>query len=139
MIKFNKSATNNVVVTLKENSTVANPIYLFKFVSQQTLVSYYFIATDISAYKDRFNQFTVIEKASANTLNGEVTLGSQGYYDYKIYQTTLANPTGLANAAAAVPNIVKEVEDGLVYVVFANNTDITYDSIDNTMIVYQAT
>jgi len=137
MIKFNKSATNNVVVTLKENTTVANQIYLFKFVSQQTLVSYYFIATDISAYKDRFNQFTITEKASANTLNGEVTLGSQGYYDYKVYQTNLSNTSGLANAAAAVPNITKEVEDGLVYVVFANNTDITYDSIDNTMIVYQ--
>jgi hypothetical protein len=137
MIKFNKSATNNVVVTLKENSTVANPIYLFKFVSQQTLVSYYFIASDISIYKDRFNQFTVVEKANANTLNGEVTLGKQGYYDYKIYQTNLTNTSGLANAQAAVPNIVKEVEDGLVYVVFANNTDITYDSVDNTMIVYQ--
>ena len=116
MIKFNKSATNNVVVTLKENSTVANPIYLFKFVSQQTLVSYYFIATDISAYKDRFNQFTVIEKANANTLNGEVTLGLQGYYDYKVYQTNLANTSGLANAGAAVPNITKEVEDGLDYI-----------------------
>ena len=137
MIKFNKSATNNVVVTLKENSTVVNPIYLFKFVSQQTLVSYYFIATDTSAYKDRFNRFTVVEKPGANTLNGEVTLGSQGYYDYKVYQTNLANTTGLANAEAAVPNITKEVEDGLVYVVFANNTDITYDSVDNTMIVYQ--
>lgn len=137
MIKFNKSATNNVVVTLKENSTVANPIYLFKFVSQQTLVSYYFIASDISIYKDRFNQFTVVEKANANTLNGEVTLGKQGYYDYKIYQTNLTNTSGLANAQAAVSNIVKEVEDGLVYVVFANNTDITYDSVDNTMIVYQ--
>jgi hypothetical protein len=138
MIKFNKSATNNVVVTLKENSTISNPIYLFKFVSQQTLVSYYFIATDISAYKDRFNQFTVIEKANANTLNGEVSLGSQGYYDYKVYQTNLSNTTGLANAAAAVVNITKEVEDGLVFVVFAANTDITHNSIDNTTIVYQA-
>jgi hypothetical protein len=138
MIKFQKSATNNVIVTLKENSTVANPIYLFKFESQQTLVSYYFIASDISAYKDRFNQFTVIEKTNANTLNGEVTLGKQGYYDYKIYQTNLVNTTGLANAQAAIPNIVKEVEDGLVYVVFAANTDITYDSVDNTTIVYQA-
>jgi hypothetical protein len=137
MIKFNKSATNNVVVTLKENSTVANPIYLFKFESQQTLVSYYFIGTDISAYKDRFNKFIVIEKPGANTLNGEVTLGSQGYYDYKIYQTSLNNTSGLANAQAAIPFITKEVEDGLVYVVFANNTDITYDSVDNTLIVYQ--
>jgi len=137
MIKFNKSATNNIIVTLKENTTISNPIYLFKFVSQQTLVSYYFIGTDISAYKDRFNKFTIIEKASANTLNGEVTLGSQGYYDYKVYQTSLANTSGLANAQAAVPFITKEVEDGLVYVVFANNTDITYDSVDNTLIVYQ--
>lgn len=137
MIKFNKSATNNVIVTLKENSTVLNPIYLFQFVSQQTLVSYYFIGTDISAYKDRFNRFTIIEKASANTLNGEVTLGKEGYYDYKIYQTNLANTSGLANALAAVPNITKEVEDGLVYVVFATNTDIVYDTTDDTTIVYQ--
>jgi len=137
MIKFNKSATNNVVVTLKENSTIANPIYLFKFVSQQTKVNYYFIGTDISAYKDRYNQFTIVEKPGANTLNGEITLGSEGFYDYKVYQTNLTNTSGLANAEAAVPNITKEVEDGLVYVVFAANTNITYNSIDNTLIVYQ--
>jgi hypothetical protein len=137
MIKFNKSATNNVIVTLKENSTVLNPIYLFKFVSQQTLVSYYFIGSDISSYKDRFNKFTIIEKASANTLNGEVTLGKEGFYDYKVYQTNLANTSGLANAEAAVGNITKEVEDGLVYVVFAVNNDIVFDTPDDTTIVYQ--
>lgn len=141
MIKFQKSATNNVVVTLKENSTVANPIYLFRFVSQQTLVDYYFISEDISAYKDRYNKFVVVEDELLEpmTVYGPIVLGKEGYYDYKIYQTNLTPMEAgfLIDAVQAIPNIVKEVEDGLVYVVFAENTDVTYDSIDNTTIVYQ--
>lgn len=137
MIRFEKGATNDVVVTLTENATATGFIYLFKFTNQQTAVDYYFIASDTSQYTERYNQFSVIEKINANTLNGEVSLGNEGFYDYEAYQTSLTTTTGLANAAAAVPYIVKSLEVGLVWVI-PNTQDIDkYTPQTNTSIVYQ--
>ena len=137
MIRITKGQANTVTVTLYENSTTASPIYLFKFVNQQTAVSYYFIATDTSVYKRRYNQFTVTEMANPNTLIGQVALPHEGFYDYYIYQTNLANTSGIANASQAVPNIVKEVENGLVWVVPSPVTTITYEPQSTTAIVYK--
>jgi hypothetical protein len=136
MIRFEKSAVNDVVVTLYENSTVTSPIYLFKFTNQQTNVDYYFIAEDISAYITRYNRFEVEEVEDADTLNGEVSLGNEGFYNYTVYQTTLPNTDGLTTAADAVPYILKEVENGLVWVELPTQTTITYTPPVNTTIVY---
>ena len=137
MIRFLKNSTNNVVVTLTENSTVTNPIYLFLFTNQTSNVPYYFIGTDTSAYKTRYNKLSIIEKVSANTLNGEVTLGFNGYYNYTVYQTSLANTSGLTTAADAVPFITKSVEVGVVDVVLDAQTTTEYDVQDETNIIYQ--
>ena len=137
VIRFLKNSTNNVVVTLTENSTVTNPIYLFMFTNQTSNVPYYFIGTDTSSYKTRYNKFSIIEKVSANTLNGEVTLGFNGYYNYTVYQTSLANTSGLTTAADAVPFITKTVEVGVVDVVLDAITNTEYDVQDETNIIYQ--
>ena len=137
MIRFLKNSTNNVVVTLTENSTVTNPIYLFMFTNQTSNVPYYFIGTDTSSYKTRYNKFSIIEKVSANTLNGEVTLGFNGYYNYTVYQTSLANTSGLTTAADAVTFITKTVEVGVVDVVLDAQTTTEYDVQDETNIIYQ--
>jgi len=137
VIRFLKDNTNNVVVTVTENSTVTNPIYLFLFQNQTTFDKYYFIATDISTFKERYNKFIVTEKANPNTLSGEVRLGFKGFYNYCIYQTNLANTSGLANAAAAVPNITKTVEVGTVQVVISDYEIDEYEVQDTTNIVYQ--
>lgn len=136
MIEFRKTYTNTVTVTLTENATISNPIYLFLFKNQQSGVNYYFIATDTSAFKQRYNQFKVIEKTNANTLNGEVSLDNEGFYDYTIYQTSLANTTGLANALAAVPFITKTVEVGLVWVVPDELQTTDYNPLSTTTIIY---
>jgi len=136
VIEFRKTYTNNVTVTLTENATISNPIYLFLFKNQQSGVNYYFIATDTSAFKQRYNQFKVIEKTNANTLNGEVSLDNEGFYDYTIYQTSLANTTGLANALAAVPFITKTVEVGLVWVVPEELQTTDYNPLSTTTIIY---
>ncbi len=136
MIEFRKTYTNTVTVTLTENATISNPIYLFLFKNQQSGVNYYFIATDTSAFKQRYNQFQVIEKTNANTLNGEVSLDNEGFYDYTIYQTSLANTTGLANALAAVPFITKTVEVGLVWVVPDELQTTDYNPLSTTTIIY---
>jgi hypothetical protein len=137
VIRFLKDNTNNVIVTVTENSTVTNPIYLFLFQNQTTFDKYYFIATDISTFKERYNKFIVTEKNNPNTLSGEVRLGFKGFYNYFIYQTNLANTSGLANAAAAVLNITKTVEVGTVQVVISDYEIDEYEVQDTTNIVYQ--
>ena len=136
MIKFTKSSVNNVIVTLTENSTVSNPYYLFMFTNQQTNVDYYFIATDISIYKDRYNSFMVTEKTSPNTLIGQVSLGNEGFYNYIIYQTSLTSLSGLTTANDAIPFITKSVEYGLVWVVTATEIINRYNPTSDTTIVY---
>ncbi len=137
MIRITKGQANTVTVTLYENSTTASPIYLFKFVNQQTAVSYYFIASDTSIYKRRYNQFTVTEMENPNTLIGQVELPHEGFYDYYVYETDLANTSGLTEASEAVGDIVKEVENGLVWVVPSPVTTITYEPQSTTAIVYK--
>ena len=137
MIRFEKGATNDVVVTLTENATATGFIYLFRFMNQQTAVEYYFIASDTSSYKERYNQFSVIEKLNANTLNGEVSLGNEGFYDYEAYQTSLSNTTGLTDAEDAIPYIVKSLEVGLVWVIPSAQDIDKYTPQTNTSIVYQ--
>jgi len=137
MITINKGQSNNIVVTLRENSTVINPIYLFMFRNQQTQVNYYFISTDISNFKNRFNKFLLVEKTNPNTLSGEVELGNEGFYDYEIYQTNLSSTSGLTNASQAIPNIVKTVEYGLVWVTLESEVLDIYNPQTTTTIAYQ--
>ena len=49
MIKLEKDTVNRVVVTLTEKVTIPAPVYfLFEFISDDTLKSKIFTATDIS-------------------------------------------------------------------------------------------
>lgn len=137
MIRIVKDSENIIVVTLYENSTVSNPIYLFELVNQQSNIKYYFISTDTSTNITRYNRFELIETENADTLNGEVELGGEGYYNYTVYQTDLLTLDGLTEASEAVPNIVKTVEVGLCFVEFNPIVNITYSPESNTNIVYQ--
>lgn len=137
MIRIVKDSENIIVVTLYENSTVSNPIYLFELVNQQSNVKFYFISTDTSTNITRYNRFELIETENADTLNGEVELGAEGYYNYTVYQTDLLTLDGLTEASEAVPNIVKTVEVGLCFVEFNPIANITYSPESNTNIVYQ--
>lgn len=136
MIRFEKYSENNVVVTLTENSTATNPYYLFQFTNQTSNVDYYFIATDVSNFKERYNEFNVIERDNANTLAGQVELGDTGFYNYTIFQTSLNTLSGLTNASQALDYTVKEVEKGKVWVVPSSNSNYTYQLQDDTAIVY---
>lgn len=137
MIRFQKGTTNNVVMTLTENATATGFIYLFRFTNQQTAVDYYFIASDTSLYTQRYNQFSVTEKVNPNTLNGEVSLGNEGFYDYEVYQTSITTTSGLTNADDAVQYIVKSLEVGLVWVILSEQDIDKYTPQTSTSIVYQ--
>jgi hypothetical protein len=140
VLRILKNNDNAITVTLTEKSTLPNPIYLFKFVNQTSNVAYWFISQDTSLFKQRYNRFQLLETVDINpinTLNGSVTLGFEGRYDYEIYQTTLTNLDGLDSAEDAIPFIDKTVEVGLVDVVFAAENITKYQVETETNIVYQ--
>lgn len=137
MIRIEKNATNQVVVTLRENSTVDDPIYLFELTNGTTLEKYYFISTDTSEFKDRYNRFQVIEKPNADTINGEVEVGLEGWYDYIVYQTSLEDLSGITSAEQALEYVVKAVEYGICWVEFGTRTTQVYEPEEGQTVTYQ--
>lgn len=89
MLHFTKGQTEKVIVTLKEKATLSAPNYLFIFTSKVTNQEVKFVLlnnTDLSNYKDRFNEFSlVVNTYFANALPGE--------YGYTIYEQTSSSNT----------------------------------------------
>lgn len=61
MIVLNlSSSSEKIIVTLTEKSTVENPTYLFTFTNVTTKSDVVtFTSTDLSNYKNRFNEFEI--------------------------------------------------------------------------------
>jgi len=99
MIRF-ITGTNTIALTLKEKTTLASPTYLFEFINNQSKEKLYCISTDTSAFKERYNKFSIIVKTTTPTpLNGEVKLKIGDEYTYNVYEqesTTNLNPAGLS-------------------------------------------
>jgi hypothetical protein len=92
MVILNQGA-NNVILTLTEKVTISNPIFLFALSSIQTNATVYFIATDTSVYKERYNKFTWTIKTNPNNNAGEFNLPIEGLYSYQVYQLSTPSLT----------------------------------------------
>ena len=94
MIQLTKGQTQNIILTLTEKQTLTNPNYLFVFENRSTNTDVKFVKlnnTDISAYKERYNEFTIVVNSHFNTsLNGQYT-----YTVYEQASPSNLNPTGL--------------------------------------------
>jgi hypothetical protein len=103
MLQINKAESKNWYLTLTEKTTISNPYYLFSLKHRLTAVEYNFLLTDISSYKERYNEFEITEGAT-------VTLDA-GEYLYRIYAQSSSVNTN--------PELAAElVEEGLVKVDF---------------------
>jgi hypothetical protein len=94
VIRLTKGQTQNIILTLTEKQLLTSPNYLFIFENRSTNTEIKFVRlnnTDISAYKERYNEFSIVVNSFFNTsLNGQ--------YSYTIYEqtsTTNTDPTGL--------------------------------------------
>ncbi len=94
MIRLTKGATQNIILTLTEKQLLTNPNYLFVFTNRSANTEIKFVKlnnTDISQYKDRYNEFSIVTNTNfATSLNGQ--------YDYSVYEQTSSsntNPAGL--------------------------------------------
>jgi hypothetical protein len=94
MLQLTKGQTQNIILTLTEKQTLTNPNYLFVFENRSTNTDIKFVKlnnTDISPYKDRYNEFSIVVNSYFNTaLNGQYT-----YTIYEQTSTTNTDPTGL--------------------------------------------
>ena len=119
MVVIIKGQSNIVTVTLKEKTTISNAYYLWEWISKASGEKKYCIQpTDLSAYQDRFNQFTITETASPNPIAGQVTLPTTGEWTYNVYEQ--ASSTNLSPTGKTI------VESGLVQVIGTATTDTQY-------------
>lgn len=103
MLTINKGASNEMVVTAAEKTTLTDPTYLFVFKNQLTHKETAFILPDTSDYPVHYNTFTFTEGSSAaKTLD----TGTNYYTIYAQESTTNLDPD-MAN---------EEVERGIAWV-----------------------
>jgi hypothetical protein len=94
MVHLTKGETNTIVMTLTEKELLTSPNYLFVFTNRSSNSVVKFVklnATDTSAYKDRFNEFSIVTNTYFST-------ALEGQYTYEIYEqasTSNTNPSGL--------------------------------------------
>ena len=83
MLIIQQSASTTLVVTVTELTTIPAPNYLFEFIHEQSLLSYFCILTNVSQATSRFDEFVLIG-------NVDVAFKYKGAYIYNIYQQTSA-------------------------------------------------
>jgi hypothetical protein len=97
MILLNHNLSNDVILTLQENSQLwqvsgITPYYLFSFSSETTNKIVNFAPDDIAAFsaKSRYNEFTIIESGGTQTLTGScvVNLNPSDWWTYVCYEQT---------------------------------------------------
>jgi hypothetical protein len=94
MIHLTKGETNTIVMTLTEKQLLTNPNYLFVFTNRSSNNVIKFVvlnASDVSQYKDRYNEFSIVTNTNFAT-------ALEGQYTYEVYEqtsTSNTNTTGL--------------------------------------------
>jgi hypothetical protein len=91
MITINKNSINKIALTLTEKSQLTGTTYnLFVFENAESGEKKIFTATDTSSYKQRYNEFQVIESATTeNLLIGVVHItGNTSQLTYSIYESS---------------------------------------------------
>jgi hypothetical protein len=117
MIHLTKGETNTIVMTLTEKQLLTNPNYLFVFTnrSSNNLVKFVVLnASDISLYKDRYNEFNIVT-------NTNFSSALEGQYTYEVYEQTSTsnlNITGL-----------NKLETGIMWL---SGSTLTYNQFTTT-------
>jgi hypothetical protein len=124
MIYLTKGATSQIILTLKEKQTLSAPNYLFVFTHRGSNIEVKFVilnAADTSAFKDRFNQFSIVTNTYFGTQDS-------GEWEYQIYEQTSTTNTNPANATGLV-------ETGIMRLSESTSFTYTKHQPNNTFIV----
>ena len=126
MINIERNSPNEIALTFKERGTAT--YYLFKFQSDNTEAVEYCIATDSSAFPNRYNRFTITEQTSPDNLNAQVEMTTEGQWRYYVYANVSSSnldPTGLV-----------ELESGIVKVTGTTTPVTSYSGGNSNYVVY---
>ena len=131
MILLQQNTVNDVVLTLRELTTIENPFYLFVFTSDDTNISKIFTGVDTSTNVNTYNEFNIeLTSGAEDLLDSVINLPYKGYYTYNIYSM-------VTEGNLDINNVTELVESGKVYV---NDTvkpvKTTYTGGNNTKAVY---
>ena len=130
MILLQENAVNNVVLSLREVSTLTSPYYVFVFTNDDTGVSKIFTGIDISTNVVRYNEFN-IEVNPVEDLEDSVVDLEKGFYKYKIYTTAVQNDLDLSNVEGLVESgkVYVDGDELLVKAFYSggNNTKVVYN------------
>jgi hypothetical protein len=124
MIYLTKGATSQIILTLKEKQTLSAPNYLFVFTHRGSNIEVKFVilnAADTSAFKDRFNQFSIVTNTYFGTQDS-------GEWEYQIYEQTSTTNTNPANATGLI-------ETGIMRLSESTSFTYTKHQPNNTFIV----
>ena len=122
MIYLTKGATSQIVLTLTEKQTLAAPNYLFRFVHRATNVEVKFVllnAADTSAYKERFNQFSIVT-------NTYFQNSDSGEWEYFIYEQTSTTNTDPASATGLIEVGIMRLSESTTFSFTKYQTKNTY-------------
>jgi hypothetical protein len=124
MIYLTKGSTSQIILTLKEKQTLSAPNYLFVFTHRGSNIEVKFVilnAADTSAFKDRFNQFSIVTNTYFGTQDS-------GEWEYQIYEQTSTTNTNPANATGLI-------ETGIMRLNESTSFTYTKHQPNNTFIV----
>lgn len=120
MILINKESNNRVALTLTEKSQLigydsggnltGDTYNLFVFSNEGRDEEKIFTATDISPYKERYNEFSITESGTTeNLLGGIIHLtGRTSQWSYKIYESDTPFSADTLAVSATTGTILEE-------------------------------
>ena len=111
MLSITKAETKFWYLTLTEKTTISDPTYLFSITQRQTNNTTNFIASDVSAYTERYNKFSVTEGTTFDVDSGE--------FMYRVFAQTSPTNTDPDNADELV-------EQGILKVIDSTTTQTLY-------------
>ena len=123
MINITRGTNNTVQFTLNERKTLDNPYYLVRVENLTTRkVKRFILASDLSGYTERFDEFLITESSSELLTSGTVDLSPAGDWAYRVYEQ--ASSTNLNEDAA-----LKLLEEGIMKVKDSTDSN-TYHYFD---------
>jgi|TARA_R100000084_G_scaffold109068_1_gene73810 hypothetical protein len=126
LINITRNSANTVALTLTEKGTAT--YYLFKFQSDNTEEVEYCVATDSSAYPERFNKFVITEQTSPDNLAAQIELPTEGQWRYFVFANS--------SASNLDPDGLTELESGIVKVTGTSTPVTSYSGGNSTYVVY---
>ena len=124
-----RGTNSTIIFTLKEKQTLTNPYFLFelRYRGDGTTVKT-FIASDSSAYSDRYNQFLITEVNAGSEIltSGTVNLQNVGEWHYRIFEQASSSNLQVSSAGT-------ELENGIIKVLPGTSSTVyTHQILDNS-------